>query len=73
MTSLIAWLLGPSSVPSGTLVWVTGGMGIAIALSVMMAVTVGILALQHERWNEAPRSPLGTGVPKRPAVVPSAV
>ena len=60
MMSLVAWLFGSSTVPTGTLVWATDGMGLAIALSVMLLVTVAALALHHERADEAPEALPGT-------------
>lgn len=60
MMSLLAWLFGSSTVPTGTLVWATDGMGLAIALSVMLLVTVAALALHHERADEATEALPGT-------------
>ena len=75
MTALIAWLTGSSAVPTGSMVWVTGGMGIAIALGVMLLVTLALLASQHERSQEDSWSvPSPTTILKRPAAqrLPSA-
>ena len=48
MMSFIGWLLGSSAVPSGPLVWVTGGVGIAVALTILLLATLGVIAWHHE-------------------------
>jgi len=61
MASWIGWLLASSAVPAGPLVWVTGGMGTAIALSVLLLVALGVIVWQYEprRVGSMPQKRLG--------------
>lgn len=70
MMSLMAWLFGSGTVPTGMLVWASGGTAIAIALGVLLAVTVGLLATQHEEFRVPAKAPRAKRA--RPAAVPSA-
>ena len=48
MDALIAWLLGTALVPTGTLVWATGGLVTAVVLAVLLSAALAVLASQRE-------------------------
>ena len=48
MDSLIAWLLSTALVPTGTLVWATGGLVTAVVLAVLLSTALLVLASQRE-------------------------
>ena len=48
MDSLIAWLLSSALVPTGTLVWATGGLVTAVVLAVLLSTALLVLASQRE-------------------------
>jgi hypothetical protein len=52
MTTLITWLLGASTVPTG-IVWAGGGVGAAVTLAVLLLTMISALAWQRDRMNGA--------------------
>ena len=71
MTSLMGWLFGSDAIPTGTLVWATGGMGFAVVLTVLLLVTVGLIATQRERRSEKSSAPAKAPWGKQPVVAKS--
>jgi hypothetical protein len=63
MNLLITWLLGTTVVPTGTLVWATGGLTTAIILSVLLSATLLALVFQRERGAAVERRIAETMLP----------